>query len=787
VGGVLREAGYRTARVETPREERQGAQVSLVVEVHTGPRWGLRFVGNRLLPSSLLEVVVGELVADPEDRAAVESAAARLEEYYRFRGFLEAEVSVRQHRAPDGERALLVFDIREDLPWLVREVRFDGRSAIPEAELRALLLEQLRAKVPQVEGARAPLAEPLELEGRAPEGHQRTALLPDPGSVFVEEAWRESAEQLTQLYRGRGHLSARVELASVSLDSVRRTVAIAFGVEEGPLTLVESVELEGLPAEISREALQLPPPQTPFSPALGERVRATLDDALARNGYVFAQVEGRASLSADGTLALLRYEVEPGPQVHVGKVVLKGLERTDPELVRGQLSLVEGSPLDPEQLRVTQRNLSLLGHFRQVTVRPVAPEVREPVKDVVVEVRERPRAEGQVAAGYFVAEGPRLLVEADFPNLFESGFTLQSRLRGNYVALSLVDSLRALEGFEALGGQGSLSLVSPRVATPVGQFGTQVDAIAERVFRPAFTFNRLAGVLGADVVNGWFSVALQAELELDDVDTLGSNDLLRVSEIYVDPERGRFPNGRFTLWATRLTATGDFRDDPANTRSGGLVSVSAELMDDFFATFRHPDGRVEEGSLNSLKLSANLTGYLPLGKRTVLAASLRGGDILLRPGAETIAPRRFFLGGWASMRGFREDGVLPADLRTTYHEQRNACRALATQAGCTAAAQLLESGSDLRSEGGNRFVLGKLELRLPLFSALDLGIFAEAGNLWLESPQKWKDFELRYVAGAGLRLRTPVGPVAFDLGLNLSPDREVNEQPASMHFSIGLF
>ena len=31
------------------------------------------------------------------------------------------------------------------------------------------------------------------------------------------------------------------------------------------------------------------------------------------------------------------------------------------------------------------------------------------------------------------------------------------------------------------------------------------------------------------------------------------------------------------------------------------------------------------------------------------------------------------------------------------------------------------------------------------------------------------------------------GPVAFDVGVNLSPDREVNEQPANMHFSIGLF
>src|SRR5690606_6987852 len=144
---------------------------------------------------------------------------------------------------------------------------------------------------------------------------------------------------------------------------------------------------------------------------IGERGRETLDAALAKQGYVFARVEGRASLSDDGTRASLSYEVVPGPLVRVGNLLIQGLERSDPELVRGQVSLQEGAPLDPDQLRVTQRNLLSLGHFRQVAVRPVAPEVREPVKDVLVEVRERPRAEGRLGIGYFLAEGPRVTSE----------------------------------------------------------------------------------------------------------------------------------------------------------------------------------------------------------------------------------------------------------------------------------------------------------------------------------------------------------------------------------------
>jgi outer membrane translocation and assembly module TamA len=44
---------------------------------------------------------------------------------------------------------------------------------------------------------------------------------------------------------------------------------------------------------------------------------------------------------------------------------------------------------------------------------------------------------------------------------------------------------------------------------------------------------------------------------------------------------------------------------------------------------------------------------------------------------------------------------------------------------------------------------------------------------------------LRYTAGAGVRVSTPVGPLALDYGINL--DRRPNEDFGAVHFSIGLF
>ena len=70
------------------------------------------------------------------------------------------------------------------------------------------------------------------------------------------------------------------------------------------------------------------------------------------------------------------------------------------------------------------------------------------------------------------------------------------------------------------------------------------------------------------------------------------------------------------------------------------------------------------------------------------------------------------------------------------------------------------------------------------FSGFDLGLFFEAGNLWLAAPQA---FTLRPVVGAGVRYVTPIGPLALDVGFNLTPDVAINEPRAGVHFNIGGF
>jgi outer membrane protein insertion porin family len=56
-----------------------------------------------------------------------------------------------------------------------------------------------------------------------------------------------------------------------------------------------------------------------------------------------------------------------------------------------------------------------------------------------------------------------------------------------------------------------------------------------------------------------------------------------------------------------------------------------------------------------------------------------------------------------------------------------------------------------------------LEVRFPLFWRLSAVAFVDVGNTWLQE-YSYHLNELAYAVGPGLRIKTPIGPVRFDVG-----------------------
>jgi outer membrane protein assembly factor BamA len=523
--------------------------------------------------------------------------------------------------------------------------------------------------------------------------------------------------------------------------------------------------------ELAREARLAPGDPLAFERV--EETRAAILRVYLSRGYLYARVDAREDLDRVRHVAALRFVVSEGPKVRIGRIVVTGNRRTREAVVRRAIAIGEGEVYDPEAVARSQAALLRLGVFRSVALRLQEPEVPQETKDMAVELAERPWATLTQGVGFSIANGPRAFVEYGQPNLLGRALELGARAKVNYPLDEFRPDLVGKGTLDRLEGRADVGLRSATLGLPFPAT-VRADIIGEILHRRAYDLRRVTGVTGIDVgLTSRAGFSLQYELE---VDRIAKSDASGGYLTGADVERLRFDDGDTTLHALRPSFTLDYRDNSAHPHRGWYFNAAVEYARSL-GTRLGGDGEVEVdervllGALpgsdihtNMLKVWGTASGYLPIGTGSVVALSLRGGRVVpLDDRSRTIIPRRFFLGGATTMRGFAEEEMLPQDVRAA-----------------------IVGGERPVSEGGEAFLLAKAELRTRLRGRLEGALFADLGNVWLD-PRKYRLLDLRANVGVGLRFVTPIGPAAVDLGVNLEPDDAIDERSAALHFTIGLF
>ncbi|HET8541161.1 MAG TPA: POTRA domain-containing protein, partial [Anaeromyxobacter sp.] len=785
---ALHTAGYRRARVGAPsvRLREGAAQVEFPVEA--GPRLAFVFRGNEEIPSAVLRRELGFEEGQPVDVPTVGGAAERLAAFYRARGWVAARVEPEEIRR--GRELVVLFHVDEGRRYRLEQVAIEGTSHRSQRWVRDRLAALLDEDAPEPDDSAYDEARALafSIPGARPARPVPGALLPH--ETWDAAAWDRAAERLVDGYRAEGFLEAVYLGSTVALDARRGTVRVALRFREGPRTTVESISFEGTSA-VSIAELARRTRLAPGDPLAFERVeetRAAIQRAYLSRGHLYARVEAREDVDRERHVAALRFVVSEGPRVRIGRIVVTGNRRTRESVVRRSLAVKEGEVYDPEAFAESQASLLRLGVFRSVALRVQDAEVPHETKDVAVDVAERPRATLTQGVGFSIANGPRAFLEWNQPNLLGRALELSALGKVNYPLVVFRPDLEGKTPVEKLEGRADVGLRSQALGIVAFPVTVRTDAIAEILHRKAYDLRRAMGIAGLDVAaTARVGLSLQYELEVDRIEkSEGASANLTLA----DYERLRFDEGVTTLHALRWTATADFRDNSAHPRRGWFAAGAVE----YARSLGDPQSRVLLGALpgsdihtNMLKLSSVASGYLPVGSGTVVALSVRGGRVLpLDDASQTPIPRRFFLGGAGSMRGFAEDEMIPQDVRSVLAEEAKACATSTSGVGCSERGASIAAGARPVSEGAEAYLLGKAEVRFRLRGSLEAGVFADVGNLWLD-PRAYRILDLRANMGFGLRFVTPIGPAVLDLGFNLDPDEAINERSAALHFTVGLF
>ncbi len=777
----LREAGWLEARLGPPAIHRVGARATVTIPSRLGRHYRVVVRGNA--PIARDEVVEAlDLAADPLGRAVADAMAGRVVELYVRSGFVRAEASVRRLATDRPGEAQLLVEVTPGAPLEIVEIALPGAAFFEARFLRGQIESYLSEAV-----SNDRLTAPVDPDAvsRLVEGTReapRVAPRPyasDPARVYVPRAYEEAIEHLEELYEEEGFLAARVgpyRVEDVSPERARVVVPI----EEGPRTLVHALEITGNAALSTHEVAVAAGlfRGSPYSPTALERARERVLDLYRERGHLYADVLADVRISADGTRSAVALQVVERHPVIVGEVRIEGAERTDLGMLRALVTLHTGDVYRPSLARRTQERFLELGVFSAVNVTPADPEVPERVKPIVVTVTERPPQLVDFALGASSAQGIRGAFEYGYGNLFGHAvrFTLRVQLAGQFFYLDdvLRERYAELSVADRLERRISASLLLPYMPG-IPNLRTSVSVLHQRENERTFGIDRNAlNVSFTHRPSRRVQTSLGSSIEYNDVALLVDDEYDRVLAETTDPRLRQLllvPEGKSALVAFESTASVDLRDSPFDPTRGFFASVTAEWARSIATEDVEVAGEEQAFFSHHLRAMLNASAYAPLGGGVVLAFQGRYGRVIQLAGrSQTYPNRQFFLGGVDTMRAYRQQAMIPEDL-----------------------AEQIADGvldPDVVVQGGDTFLLFRGELRFPIYGDLGAGIFTDIGNLWVD-PRELEVLALRPTLGLGIRVKTPIGPIALDYGVNLlynRPSRRpLDESVGAFNFSIGLF
>lgn len=695
--------------------------------------------------------------ATPE---AAEESALRLRTWLDERGHPDATVEHALRESPQGHVLALTADPG---PWLrLRRIEVEGATTYTPRYVAAALRE----------------ADPDGLGDR----------------VVSETGVDRAVGGLVEFYRGQGFLDASVTVQGIDrsraswagLFRERRRATVRVQVEEGNQTRLVELRVQGLedddPGQQAIATARAELVGEPYRPARLDAVNRTVTGAWRSRGHLSANVRTEVELSEDRAFAVARLMVEPGPEVRLRSVVVQGNRRTRRSVIQRELALTVGEPVTPDGIRATRSNLYSLDLFRAVSPELVGDDDR--FRDLLITLDEKPNLLFEVGGGLSTDQGIRTNAQATHRNV--GGLGHKITLFGQVGYGWFGDTWRF--DLDQPVWQAALRYTAPHVPT-VRQDLQLEGVIGETLQEPVFRLWRTGGTVALRGTLGRWEgrVGYRAQLRrLEDVEIgalVTGDPWLDALGLEADGTgRARLPSAvRFVTGPTLLVVR-DGRNDRFNPTKGAFFSTVAEMSD---------------GLANQ-----------PLSIRGLLRLEqlINGGPVLFNLGARagagwvfddaTTLPleERFFLGGSGSLRGFALNTVGPANYagrpQVPFPDSLN---------NLVEGAGIRGSSASWVPTGGDLLVSGTVEVRLP-FSTLGLSsssstqwvLFSDVGQVGFLDPdvqptstREGRDKILRVGLGTGLRVSTPVGPAAVDLGVNPWRQSERNERSIVAHLSLG--
>ena len=516
---------------------------------------------------------------------------------------------------------------------------------------------------------------------------------------------------------------------------------MTFTVDEGEKYEISDVEVVSSLPEVDPESLRGVVRTDAGDTFNSLRVEQSVEDLtvkVAEGGYAFAQVRPRASRDYENKTISLTYYIEEGPRAYVERINIIGNDRTREYVLRREFDLAEGDAFNRALLDKAERRLKNLGFFEKVSIttsRGSAPD------QVVVNVNVEEKATGEVSfgIGYSTTDGVIGDVSVSEKNFLGRGQYVKVAVGGGTDTQSYEFAFR--EPF----------FLGRRVGLDVDLYRKVTE---ENDYRD-YDQDKIGGGFGFTLPLREEELTLRLGYEIFQTDISDPDNLATgLGNCAANPD---LSPAICDSIGKRLTSAVSYKfayntlDNNLNPTDGVFASFGQELAglggDSFY-----------------LKTTAEARAYRELlpdfgivGKVSVKGGHITGlGDERLR------VSEQYMMGG-TLIRGFENQGIGPRD------------------------------GTTDDAIGGQMFFAATVEGTFPFpvipqEFGLSGAVFADAGSLWdadddLENIVNTNggnvvsdEFALRASVGAGIRWKSPFGPLQADFAWPLLKEDTDNTQ-----------
>lgn len=556
---------------------------------------------------------------------------------------------------------------------------------------------------------------------------------------YSEELLRKDVESIEYLYRANGFRDVKVDTrVERNPQSKEQDVMLYLTIVEGAQWFVSGVEISGVNLrdfEYVKGLLQTNEGQ-PFSDTALVSDRDTILNFYFNSGYPDAALEFRTEPDEANRRVNVKIEVTEGRRNFVRRVLVSGYNTTRPRLIYDRIPLETGDPLSQSAIIEAQRRLYDLGIFAKVDIALQNPQGKERDKNVLYRLEEASRY------SYTFGFGAQL-----------------ARIGGG---LGTFNSPAGAPGFSPRVNFG-VSRVNFMGLGHTVSFRSQLSSFQKRAvlnyYAPQFTGNDRLNLSITSLFDDSRDIRTFAAQRLESSIQLGQKlskanavqyryTYRRVkidpSTLAIDPVLIPLFSQPVRLGIVSTSFVQDKRDDPIDSRRGSYNT----------ADFGFAAGAFGSQS-DFLRLLLRNSTYHRLRKDLVLARVTTLGGMYSLSGRslerDVPLPERFFSGGGSTHRGFPDNQAGPRDLSTGF------------------------------PIGGKALVMNTLELRFPLIGDTIGGVmYHDMGNVYSDldkisfrtSQKSVQDFDYTvHAVGFGIRYRTPVGPVRFDIGFSPNSPR----------------